>query len=534
MSNKKFLFLTKFIFFAVSVALLSLSFEKPFFWIFGLVALVPLLFLLDMLKDWKRSFWVGWGLGALFFIISFRWMFSIFPNEAMGISGDIGGLSIIGIFVLVLAAAGGLAFGLFGAFAKSVLKRLNYFSLLFALAGAWVFSEYLRAWILSIVTWGHGATLGPFWTFGNLGYLPADTPFFYFARTGGLYGMSFLVAAINVAIFSALKKRGFSNKSLILASSLVCFVFLSSFFSPLDYVSKVSASGTPVKFLLLGIADDKGPFYRHGFMDLLGKNMITRQNQPDIVVFPEGFPLLSIAGEFEKPVFKKIFPDENKGGFVVANKISNTKKGKVSEIIYRDQDSLLIAKKEKFFLVPGGEIMPFVLKGILAALGLEDKTARFRQSREIAKGSEEAQTVLLGETRVGSFLCSGIVAPDFSRSLVNEGAQIIINSSSHSLWRSHPRIYNELELMARFEAMAHQRPVLQSTRGGPALFIDETGRIVKKTSLEETEFLFAEVYPQDSITPIARFGDAPVVASVFLVILASFAMGSSHRTRRFL
>jgi len=508
-------FLIRFTLFIICFLLLTLAFEGGNFWILGLVGLAPFFVLIENSKNWKSVFLISWVLGILIFMVSLRWMLAIFPNESLGLNSDTAGLFLIASAWFLFSLFSGLGFAIFGVFVKLLNVWSSRTCSLLTIPSAWIIAEYLRAWIFSLAIWGEGALIGPFFTFNNMGYLLADTPFFYFARMGGLYGLSFLVVMTNAIIFLLLKK-----KYLLHAFAIIILIFLSSYFYVQNSES-YSNDKLSINVLLLGIPPKTEPFYREGFLEILEGEHIAPENQPDIVVFPEGFPLLSISGELENSVFSKLFPDQNKKGFVVANKMTFTEKGRISEIIYRDSKGNLIARQEKSFLIPGGETAPIVISAIAKVLGMDERIKIFRQNRQITKSAEPDYAVGLGDTRIGAFLCSGILAPDFSRRLVQQGAEILINSASHNLWQGHPRISNDLELMARFEAMAHERPILQATYGGPSFVIDEKGAIIKKSSLEKPEIFLAKVYPKDKKTLTARIGDLPIIIFALLAIIIS-------------
>lgn len=512
-------FVIKLSLFLISLLFLILAFERENYWIFGLVALVPFLLLLENLKSWKSSFLISWLWGMIFFLIAFRWILAIFPNETMGLNSDLGGAFLVfcAWFLLSFFIASG--FGIFGSVVKKFLnKNLKFLSLVILISSIWIIAEYLRAWIFSLVTWGQGASLGPFYTFGHLGYLLADTPLFYFARIGGLYGLSFLVVVINMIIYFLIKQKSFAHITLI-----IIFIFLSSYFYTQQTEKYIANNNNPsMRVLLLNLPFGVDIFYREGFLKLLEEQSFTTENQPDIVVFPENFPLLSISGELEKIVLQKLFPNKEKEGFVIANKMIYKDAKRISEIVYRDSKGNLITSQEKAFLIPGGETLPVAMKIIAKISGKEKRLEVFSQNREMAKGKKSDKAVLLGNIKTGSLLCSGILSPYFIRNLTRDSAQIITNSASYYLWKGHPRIEKDLELMAQFNAVANNRPIVESINGGQARIIDNRGIVVKKGSSEKAEILLAEIYPQNKKTFATSIGDIPIIFLSSLVVLIFF------------
>ncbi|MEW5907743.1 MAG: hypothetical protein AB1643_00980 [Patescibacteria group bacterium] len=102
-----------FVLFLSSSFLLDLAFEKSNFWILVLIGLIPLFLFIEWSKNWKRAFWGGWLQGMIFFGISFRWLFSIFPNETLGLTSDLKGYLFIFFVWFILFTSSAFAFGLF-------------------------------------------------------------------------------------------------------------------------------------------------------------------------------------------------------------------------------------------------------------------------------------------------------------------------------------------------------------------------------------------------------------------------------------
>ncbi|MEW5907744.1 MAG: nitrilase-related carbon-nitrogen hydrolase [Patescibacteria group bacterium] len=378
----------------------------------------------------------------------------------------------------------------------------------------WMITEYLRAWIFSIVTWGKGALLGPFWTFSHLGYILADTPIFYLSRSIGLYGLSFIVAMMNVIIFLLIK----NGKLKIIILLLMIFFGVSYFYVHLFSKENHIDSQSSIKVMLLSIPASDASFYREGFLKILDDEKITSDNQPNIVLFPEGLSFLSLYGELERPVLEKIFPNQERNGYVIANKMSFTERGRISEIVYRDQKGNLIKRQEKNFLIPAGEVLPLGLKIFSKIIHAENNIKSFSANRELASGAGN-KAVSLGKMKIGAFLCSELLSPLFSRLLVNDGAQIIFNSSSHSLWRGNQRLDRELELMARFVAMSNKRYFLQSTFDGPIYAINTRGFIFQKFFGQLPSISLVAAGLENSKTLTTRTGDTPIILSGLLVLV---------------
>src|SRR3989344_5077554 len=189
----------------ISAPLIVLSFEYPFASVFAFFGLVPLVLFIYSEASKKLIFRKSWFAGFLFFAFTLRWFLAAFPVRWAGVDNDAIGIALVLFVWLGSAAVLGATFALF-AFATYYLIRKNSWDLVI-LPALWVIAQFVGAWLFAFWSWGPEATLGPHWTFGNIGYSLIPTPFAFWSRIGGLYLLGFIAAFFNVAVALFILKR---------------------------------------------------------------------------------------------------------------------------------------------------------------------------------------------------------------------------------------------------------------------------------------------------------------------------------------
>ncbi|MDP2705172.1 MAG: nitrilase-related carbon-nitrogen hydrolase [Patescibacteria group bacterium] len=503
----------------LSGLLLSLSLERPYFWWVVLLAQIPFFVFLEITgnqnKNTRREVFLGgWLLGFVFFSLTFRFILYSFPGGWAGVHNTLSAAPLFAIAWLGTSLFVSLPFGLFGLLSLKFLKIFPFITL----PSLWILSEYFRAVLFGVFAWGPGATLGPHWTFGDLGYVFIDTPIVFWSRLVGLYGLSFLVVCINFFLFRIFKKEF----RLIFPVTLF-LLFL--FYAP-NLFFQEGPQEKPLNIALVHTEKLLGSLSQDDFSSLWEK-AITKEKgfqQPDVVIFPEGGTLFS--DDSNKTLLENIFSKKDTDGLIITSSVVSYESGTKERMIYRTQNNEILSVQDKTFLIPGGEYLPVILK---AFLYFQDKTLleRFSSSRTRIPGDVLEMPVPFGDTKIGALMCSGIVSPSLYRSLANKGAEILVNSASQIVFRNEPFFLRQIKTMARFQAVSTARPFLQASNGGQSFFIDSRGDVIKESSSFEDQILFVQVSPSETKTPYTRFGDWPVIISLSVLVFSIF------RTRKF-
>ena len=166
---------------------------------------------------------------------------------------------------------------------------------------------------------------------------------------------------------------------------------------------------------------------------------------------------------------------------------------------------------DKVHLVPFAEVAPWPA----VALGLRDPG--------YAAG-ERPVVLRAGRFALGPLVCYELIFPALSRSLVRDGAEVLVNLSNDS-WLGGSSGSEQHLAAAVFRAVEFERPVLRATNTGITAAIDARGRILARLDRDRPEALTVEVRPCDGLTPYARMGDAFAWLATAAALLAALCEG---------
>jgi len=480
--------------------LLSLSLDYAFLSWLALLGLLPLLFFLQYgSKSKKMVFFGGWLAGFVFFALHLRWFITALPGEWAGARES--AVNILGFFIVWLGSAVilGFSFGIFSLAARFFKKRV-----LLIVPSCWVLSEYFRAWLFSFWSIGPESLLGPYWTFGHLGYALAHTPAVFLSRYTGLYGLSFVVVIVNVLIW----KRCAAGLCLFFSLLIVFFLVTSVLFVSFSSGTEIRADLLQTKgqeFYYLGLRN----FFENDSLPISGEQFLR------LVVFPEGSNFFSLIDDDAESVLSDIFHGDN--GLIVSSAVMQEGGSRYEMIIYRDEKGELLGTQKKNFLIPAGEYMPYLLGWPIRLFGYGDYLGTFNELRYFSRGHEREKPVSFNGIKVGTLLCSGVVAPDFYRQLADEGAEILINSASHLVFSSSAQALYQAETYDIFQAAANARYFLQSAAGDKALIISPDGRIAATGERFANGFVSGTVYAIGKKTFYTKHGEWVIFLSAFFL-----------------
>jgi apolipoprotein N-acyltransferase len=156
------------------------------------------------------------------------------------------------------------------------------------------------------------------------------------------------------------------------------------------------------------------------------------------------------------------------------------------------------ARYDKIHLVPFGEYLPFPSIFSFAG-GLTKEVGEFQRGA--------SRTPLhAGDQRLGLFICYESIFPDEVRQFANNGAQVFVNISNDG-WYGDTGAYAQHLNQTRMRAIENDRWLLSATDTGVTASIDPWGRVVAQIPRKERVALVAP-YGLTSVTTFyARHGD---------------------------
>ena len=338
----------------------------------------------------------------------------------------------------------------------------------------------------------------------------------------GVYGVSFEIMLVNVAVAAAFLVPRKKRSTLLLAAVAAAGVLQAGRLVdapaiPADHAALLVQENIPV--------DEnwtRDTFERtlRELVDLSEKaaasslpssssssSSSSRAKDPgkvDLIVWPESpAPFFTSDPSFREPVSGMARATQR---WVVTGAIGSTRaaqsSGSAAEIF---NSAALVsplgewaARYDKVHLVPFGEYLPFPqLFGF--AGGLTKEVGEFKA------GSSRAP-VEAGSERLGVFICYESVFPDDVRQFANQGAQVFVNISNDG-WYGDSGAYAQHLNQTRMRAIENDRWILSATNTGVTASIDPYGRTVTRLPRKERGALVAP-YALTSVTTFyTRHGD---------------------------
>jgi apolipoprotein N-acyltransferase len=501
----------------ISALLLVLSFPGFNMGFLALVGMVPLFFALDGKKA-GEAFIISYVAGAVFFLGTVWWLIHV---------------TLPGMIVLVLYLA--LFFGLFGALASLGLSQsrhmsdraLSYISL-FLIPAAWVTCEWLRSHLFGGFGWV------------ALGYSQSSSlSLIQIADITGVYGVSFLIVMINVAIFITLK--GQQEKEVVMELSmfiaiLIAFICLGYGYFRMNNVF----TGEKVR---VGVVQGNIPqdekwdqVFRDKIMDKY--ESLTKKlalSKPDLIVWPETSVPGFVATEPDLLERMKKLAVEVKEPILVGTLREDLK---VKDRYYNSAslflpDGSIAATYDKIHLVPFGEYIPlknifsFVEKIAPAPIGDVSKGKEHTIFSFLIKRTAKDKNATVRFTKKVNFaclICFEDMFPSISREFVRKGAYFLVNITNDAWYKKTAAAWQHTQGSV-FRAVENRVAVVRATNTGVSCFIDQKGKVVDFIN-DNGKALFVDGYHTDEIvmanirTLYNKYGDI----FAYLCLLATILM----------
>lgn len=497
----------------LSGILLTVSF--PSFNIFPLawVALVPLLlFLYD--SDTKTAFKAGFLFGTVYFFGTTYWIY-----HSLNKYGNIPFIPSLFI-VLLLCLYLSLYPAVFSSLYSSFIKRMNIPSL-FLVPVLWTTLEFFRSYALSGFPWS------------SLGYSQyLFQPFIQIADMTGVYGVSFLLAAVNGALVDILMLRR-KQKERPLASFLPTYSGLALLaltlimtFAYGFYRLYQHREGHSVKVAVIqgNIEQDKkwDPAYQQSvlsaFRDL---SLAAAREAPHLIVWPEtSVPFLY--GSDKELTSRLLSFEQQLNSYLLFGSVlfrdSESVKGYTNSAILLDKNGNITYIYDKIHLVPFGEYVPlkpllFFVNTLGAGIG------------DYVPGDSYIKAV----TPFGSFgtlICYEIIFPGLVRKFFVKGGDFMVTITNDAWFGTTQGPYQHFS-MAVFRAIENRKPVVRAANTGISGFIDSNGRIIGKTELFKRTYMTREIRTDTKVSAYTKYGD--IFSYLNIVCFLLLLVGKKNR-----
>jgi apolipoprotein N-acyltransferase len=477
----------------VSGALLVLCFPVFDFSLLAFVALVPFLISLWRLPG-GEAFRAGVVLGLVYFFGTQYWIYHSVSHY--------GGVPLVLSFfvVLLLSLILSMYTGLFAVFFSRTVKRSALPALLVAPL-FWVVLEYARTYVLTGFPWS------------SIGYSQYRfLPFIQIADITGIYGVSFLVVAVNGVLADIyITYRRQQETPLVSLYPLVIggVLLLAGVGGSVLYGNHRLEQEIPGEPMLVGVVQGNirqdlkwAPAYQE---EVIKKyHALSRDSageEPDLLVWPESSlpfyyerdrALTRDFREFQRNLgisllFGAITVKEGEDGLSLGN-----------SAILLDAEGRQTYAYDKIHLVPFGEYVPyqkvlFFIDKLVTGIG------DYRPGSEYRRGSTD-----VGE--FGIHICYEIIFPGLVRKFYQDGGDFMVTITNDAWFGRTAGPYQHWS-MAVFRAVENRKPVIRAANTGISGFIDSRGRVLSKTLLFERTAVTQRLKTDPTRSLYSRYGD---------------------------
>ncbi|MBI2153464.1 MAG: apolipoprotein N-acyltransferase [Candidatus Rokubacteria bacterium] len=485
-----------------SAVLLTAAYPTIDWSLLAWVALVPLL-AAAVVRRPREAFADGWLQGTVFFFLLLRWLDHTFRNYS-AIPWPVTWLPILG-----LAAYCGLYFGVVAVVVSWLRPRLGAGWALATAPFLWVAGEWVRGQILSGFPWG------------LLGYSQyRQLPLIQIAEFTGVYGVSFVVVAVNAALAAAVA-LGWRRASLGASVAAALVVGTLAF--------GASGWGLPIKPATLEVALVQpsieqslkwDPAYQKETLRIY--TSLTREagrRNPAIILWPETAAPIFLRRDPNLVVDLQVLSAEVKAPLLVGS-VDGDQRGLYNSAFLLTGQGIR-AKYDKIHLVPFGEYVP--LSGII---GFVRRWAEFIsefQAGQVPKVFREA------DPPFGVVICYEGIFPELFREFMVGGAQYMVNITNDAWFGTTSGPWQHLAMLP-FRAVEHRVGIARAANTGVSGFVGPDGRITKTLGLFERGVLSGDIPILRSGTFYTRFGN--VFAHLCLAISAVAAAFARLRRSR--
>ncbi|WP_108934072.1 apolipoprotein N-acyltransferase [Streptomyces ardesiacus] len=477
-------------------ALPVLAFPGPALWWWAYAALVPWILLARTAPGGRRAAYDGWCGGFGFVLAMHHWLL---PN--------------LHVFTFVIAALLGALWIPWGWLVHRTLggapSRGRVAAALLVLPSGWLLAELVRSWQ------GLG---GPWGMLGASQWQVA--PALRLASVGGVWLLSFLVVAVNVAVAVLVAVRRARVPALAGLVATAAATSAAWGWAPRPDTGERVAIAVVQPGIVAGAGSAERRFDREEQLTrgLAGRDL-------DLIVWGES----SVGHDLDdRPdLARRLAALSRETGADVLVNVDARRSGKPG--IYKS--SVLVGPEgptgdryDKMRLVPFGEYVPFrSLLGWATSVGKAAGEDRMRGTGQVVMNAGDG-------LRIGPMVCFESAFPDMSRRLAADGTGVLLAQSSTSTFQ-HTWAPEQHASLAALRAAETGRPMVHATLTGVSAVYDANGaRTGPRLGTDASASRVYEVPVAHGTTPYVRYGDWTVYAA--LLTLAAWGAAEGVRTVR--
>lgn len=476
-----------------------------------------------------QSAWAGFLFGFGQFALGLYWIF-ISLHRYGGLPSPLAAGA-----VLVLAAGGGLYFALAGALARwlgnpSSLSRRRQLLDAAIWASCWAGAEWLRGTLFTGFPW-----LGT-------GYAHADGPLSGWAAVVGVYGLAWIAAYVAATLALLVRTRAKTGKFVLATAVVLALAGIG-----LKQISWSAPFGPPLQVRLVqGNVPQSEKFdpqlMQKGietYMRLAAQPFKETGTESRLIVMPETI-MPMFQDEYSPQVWSlwKAIAWEQHATLLMGVPLHTREYGRnryTNSAIALNADTpveqlltgTMPMRYDKHHLVPFGEFIPTGFHWFVNAMHIP--------LGDFNRGAARQRLFNLDGQILAPNICyEDIFGEEIIRAVDDSpahgpGATLLVNISNLAWFGDSWALRQHLQI-SRLRAMETARPIIRATNTGATAVIDSGGLVQALLPVNTTGVLDTEVQGTRGLTPYVRWGNAPVLAWLALILL--MGLGRRYYSRK--
>jgi len=468
--------------------LFGIPMVMPLLWPLGIVALASGIRMVAGAGSLKQALGAAYLFGLGFSSVSLSFLLLAYPTDWLGVSDRyLGALIVIGTWLLC-AVPVPLALVPWGA-AVYALRTKPFMVATFLGAGAWVFSEYLRSLVATLVLWAPGVPVGPHMAFTLSGLsISGSDGLLWAAYIGGFWSLAAVAYLLAAPLATAWRYVDAGNvRRASMFAIPVCAVILLAYVVPPALHTTLGPGivtvNDTVKVALVHTAFPRsGPLSHEASVqkaDILSKKIVRAAEeltQGDLLVLPEDSRFFEFASYLEGYERTRAMSALEEKGIVLVD--SGRRAGwdgaySVIEIGFPGTGRQPL-QMHKTLLAAFGEYLPSAFAFLWQTVGSREDYQSYVQTRAYLPAREvfvpEAHILTLDSIRFGVLACSEVLSTVLYPAL-GEESDVLLNVSSLAAGKQSPLMFNQFLAMAKVHALTARKPYLQATNVEPNIII---------------------------------------------------------------
>ena len=498
---------------ATSGLLLTASFPRIGWGFLAWVAYVPLFHAIKETSP-KAGFKLGFVTGVVHYATLLYWIAGVIHHYGQLPS------PLCAVILMLLVGYLSLYPGLFA----SIISQLRARSVPYYLTAPffWVALEYVKSFFLSGFPWE------------NLGHSQYNRlHLIQFSDILGVYGLSALIMGVNAVLFEAwnsIRERAFAWKPIFVITLVMAGFLIYGTWRIAKIDRAVEAAPKSTIVLVQGNIDQSKkwlPSFQHETLKRYGTLSVAalKDGPPDLIIWPEtALPFYFLHNE--ALTRKTVELVRTCRAYFLLGSPSFRKTGQ--RVCYYNSAYLVdpcgkaVGKYDKVHLVPYGEYVP--LKRYLPFLGKMVEAVG-----DFAPG-KKGQVLLRGREKIGVLICFEAIFPELARSMVQNGAQLLINITNDAWFGKSSAPYQHLSMVV-FRAVENHLAVARAANTGISAFVDPAGRLLDETPLFEESIRTCSLPVMNYKSFYARHGDVFAIGCILISValcIGSFWKGGNY------